>query len=193
MTPITQDAARRDVRRAAIVQRPMALRRHRQSAGTVCVRLQLTKPVGRGAPPRGLGAVAVIVVLVLLSAVAAAVVRFGMQGQTMVQQDVQALHAAAAARSGIDWGLFQALKGSWTTCNGASQTLDLSTDGGMRVTVSCSSTVYNEGKDSSGADQAVRMFTIDAVACNSATSCPDATAAVRSGYAEVRRQVQATN
>jgi hypothetical protein len=31
------------------------------------------------------------------------------------------------------------------------------------------------------------------VACNSATSCPDATAAVRSGYAEARRQVQATN
>jgi MSHA biogenesis protein MshP len=140
---------------------------------------------------RGLGAVAVIVVLVLLAAVAAAVVRFGMQGQTMVQQDVQALRAAAAARTGIEWGLFQALKGSWTTCSGASQTLDLSADGGMRVTVSCSSTVYNEGKDSLGADQTLRMFTIDAVACNSATSCPDATAAVRSGYAEARRQVQA--
>lgn len=193
MTPITHHAAGRDVRRAAIVQRPMAFRRHGQSAGTVCVRLQLTRPVGRGAPRRGLGAVAVIVVLVVLSVVAAAVVRFGMQGQTMVQQDVQGLRAAAAARSGIDWGLFQALKGSWTTCSGASQTLDLSADSGMRVTVSCSSTVYNEGKDSNGADQAVRMFTIDAVACNSATSCPDAIAAVGSGYAEARRQVQATN
>ena len=32
-------------RRAAIDQRPMAFRRHRQSAGTVCVRLQLTKAV----------------------------------------------------------------------------------------------------------------------------------------------------
>ena len=143
--------------------------------------------------PRGLGAVAVIVVLVLLAAVAATVVRFGMQGQTMVQQDVQGLRAAVAARSGIDWGLYQALKGSWATCSSASQTLDLSADGGMRVTVSCSSTFYNEGKDSSGADQAVRMFTIDAVACNSTSSCPDATAAVRSGYVEARRQVQATD
>lgn len=170
MTPITHHAAGRDMRR-----------------------LQRTKPVGRGTPPRGLGAVAVIVVLVVLSAVAAAVVRLGTQGQTMVQQDVQGLRAAAAARSGIDWGLYQALKGSWTACSGASQTLDLSADGGMRVTVSCSSTVYNEGKDSSGADQALRMFTIDAVACNSTTSCPDAAAAVRTGYAEVRRQVQATD
>ena len=31
-------------RRAAIGQRPMAFGRHRQSAGTVCVRPQLTKP-----------------------------------------------------------------------------------------------------------------------------------------------------
>jgi hypothetical protein len=30
-------------RRAAMGQRPMAFRRHKQSAGTACVRLQLTK------------------------------------------------------------------------------------------------------------------------------------------------------
>jgi len=38
-----------------------------------------------------------------------------------------------------------------------------------------------------------RVFDIDAVACNGSTSCPNATAAARSGYAEARRQVQATN
>ncbi|MBP7665832.1 MAG: MSHA biogenesis protein MshP, partial [Burkholderiaceae bacterium] len=59
-----------------------------------------------------------IVVLVLLATVAAAVVRFGQQGQTMVQQDVQGLRASAAARAGIEWGLYQALKGGWTSCNG---------------------------------------------------------------------------
>ncbi len=85
------------------------------------------------------------------------------------------------------------LKGSWTTCCNASQTLDLSAEGGMRVTVSCNSAVYNEGKTSAGADSAVRLFTIDAVVCNGSTSCADATAAVSSGYAEARRQVQATN
>jgi len=143
--------------------------------------------------PRGLGAVAVIVVLVLLATVAAAVVRFGQQGQTMVQQDVQGLRASTAARAGIEWGLYQALKGSWTSCSGTSQTLDLSADSGMRVTVSCSSALYNEGKDAAGADRQVRMFTIDAVACNGSTSCPDATAAVGTGYVEARRQVQAVN
>ena len=150
-------------------------------------------PAGRGAPSRGLGAVAVIVVLVLLAMVAAAVVRFGQQGQTMVQQDVQSLRANAAARAGIEWGLYQALKGSWTSCSGASQTLNLSADGGMRVTVNCSSSVYTEGRDSTDTDQQVRLYTIDAVACNSSTSCPDATAAVRLGYVEARRQVQATD
>ena len=56
----------------------------------------------------------------------------------------------------------------------------------MRVTVSCSSAVCNEDKTSAGADQAVRLFTIDAGACNGSTSC-------RSGCAEARRQVQATS
>lgn len=142
---------------------------------------------------RGLGAVAVIVVLVLLSMVAAAVVRFGQQGQTVVQQDVQSVRAGAAARAGIEWGLFQAFRGSWTTCSNLSQTLDLSAEGGMRVTVRCSSATFYEGKDAAGADRQVRVFTIDAVACNSTTACPDATAAVRSSYTEVRRQVQATD
>jgi MSHA biogenesis protein MshP len=137
--------------------------------------------------------VAVIVVLVLLAAVAAAVVRFGQQGQTMVQQDVQGMRAATAARAGIEWGLYQAFKGSWTNCSGASQTLDLTADGGMRVTVSCGSTSYFEGKDNTGADAAVRVYTIDAVACNGAAACPDAAAATRIGYAEARRQVQATD
>jgi MSHA biogenesis protein MshP len=144
-------------------------------------------------PPHGLGAVAVIVVLVLLAAVAAAVVRFGVQGQTMVQQDVQALRAGAAARAGIEWGLYQALKGTWTNCNGASQTLDLRADGGMRVTVSCDQAQYWEGQDSSGADRRVRLFTIDAVACNGSSNCPDAAAATRAGYVEARRQVQLTD
>lgn len=145
------------------------------------------------APHRGLGAIAVIVVLVLLATVAAAVVRFGQQGQTMVQQDVQGLRASAAARAGIEWGLYQALKGSWTSCSSATQTLDLTADGGMRATVTCNSSVYTEGQDAAGADRQVRLYTIDTVACNSATSCPDAAAAVRSGYVEVRRQVQATD
>ena len=36
--------SRRVERRAATVRRPVAFGRHKQSAGTVCVRPQLTKP-----------------------------------------------------------------------------------------------------------------------------------------------------
>ncbi len=38
------NAALRAERRAAIGQRPLAFGRHKQSAGTVCVRPQLAKP-----------------------------------------------------------------------------------------------------------------------------------------------------
>ncbi len=163
-----------------------------QAGGGVLPAGRAARCGGRGAPSHGLGAVAVIVVLVLLAMVAAAVVRFGLQGQTMVQQDVQSLRANAAARAGIDWGLYQALKGSWAGCSNTSQTLNLSADGGMLVTVRCNANAYTEGRDSSNTDQQVRLYTIDAVACNGSTSCPDATAAVRLGYVEARRQAQIT-
>jgi len=141
--------------------------------------------------------VAVIVILVVLATLAAAVLRLGQQAQTVTAQDVQGARASAAARAGVEWGLYQALKGSWTACSGASQTLDLAADGGgMRATVSCDSRTFNEGQDAAGAPQVVRVFTIDVVACSSSsatTACPDATAAARGGYVEHRRQVQAVN
>jgi len=135
---------------------------------------------------------------VALAALSAAVVRLGQQGQALTQQDGMSARASAAARSGIEWGLYQALKGSWTTCSSASQTLDLgAADGsGLRVTVSCDSRSYNEGETSPGVPRVVRLFTVDAVACNSssaATACPDAGAAARSGYVERRRQAQLSN
>ena len=152
----------------------------------------------QASPPQGLGAVAVIMVLVVLSTLAAAVVRLGVQGSAASTQDMMATRAAAGARSGIDWGLYQALKGSWTACSAVSQTLDLSsTDGGdLRVTVSCDMRSFNEGETSPGTPRVVRIYTIDAVACNSsgaAVPCPDATAVGRTNHVERRRQVQAVN
>lgn len=148
-------------------------------------------PIAR-APSHGLGAVAVIIVLVTLAGLAAAVLRLGQQSQTASTQDVLAMRAASAARAGIEWGLYQAFKGSWTACSSASSTLDLSTDLGMSVSVSCDSRLYNEGESAPGVPQTVRVYTIEALACNS-TACPDATAAVRAGYVERKRQVQAVN
>ncbi len=155
------------------------------------------RPSKRHASHRGLGAVAVILVLVVLAGIAAAVLRMGQQSQGQTAQGLQGARATAAARAGVEWGLHQAFKGTWTSCSNASQTLDLGADGGgLRVTVSCSSQLYNEGESAPGTPATVRVFTIDAVACSSrsaATPCPDAAAAVTQGYVERRRQVQATN
>ena len=152
----------------------------------------------RQPPRRGLGAVAVIVVLVALAALAAAVLRLGYQGQGLSQQDVMSTRASAAARSGIEWGLYQALKGGWSGCSSASQTLDLGAAdaSGLRVTVNCDSRPYNEGETSPGVPRVVRLITIDATACNSssaATACPDAGAATGTAYVERRRQVHVSN
>ena len=144
-----------------------------------------------------MGALAVVLVLVVLAAIAAAVVRMGVQSQGQTSQALQGVRATAAARAGIEWGLYQALKGSWTACSSASQTLDLAADGGgLRVTVSCDMRSFNEGESAPGTPAVVRVYTIDAVACTSrttTTACPDAGASTTQGYVERRRQVQAVN
>ena len=64
----------------------------------------------------GFGAIAAVLVLVLLAALAAAVVRLANTQQVGAAQEYNAARAAQAARAGIEWGLYQAFLGSWTTC-----------------------------------------------------------------------------
>lgn len=135
--------------------------------------------------------IAVIVVLVALAALAAAIVRIGGNSQLGQAQDLLATRAWLAARAGTEWGLYQALKGSWTNCSGQSQTLDLSADTGMHVTVTCDSRTYNDGESTPGTAQVVRLYTVEATACNS-SACPDNARAVQAGYVERRRRVQAS-
>jgi len=143
---------------------------------------------------QGLGAVAVLIVLVVLAGLAAAIVRLGSSAAQASALDVTAARALQAAQAGTQWGLYQALKGSWTTCAGASQTLSLGSNFGANVTVSCNSSLYNEGENpaSPGAAKTVRIYTIDAVACNS-TACPDNTRALSPGYVERRKVVQVSD
>ncbi len=155
--------------------------------------MKASRFVPRRPAQAGFGAIAAIVVLVVLASLAAAVVRFGVVAQTTSAQAVLAARALQAARAGTEWGLYQAFKGSWTTCASASQTLDLTTDTGFRVTVSCTSSVFNEGEVSPGVPRTVRVFTINAVACNGASTCPDNARATTQGYVERRRQVQAAD
>lgn len=143
---------------------------------------------------RGLGLIAVLVVLVALAALAAAIARIGAASQLGQAQDLEGARAWQAARAGTDWGLYQALKGSWSACSSQSRTLDLSGESGLnglRVTVSCDSRSFNEGETAPGTPHSLRVYTIDAVACNSSTACPDNTRALQPGYVERKRRVQA--
>jgi MSHA biogenesis protein MshP len=137
----------------------------------------------------GFGLIAVIIVLVMLAALAAAVVRLGSGLGLAAAQDQLSARANWAAASGTQWGAYQALKGAWTQCSGDSQTLDLSADSGMWVTVSCQSTAYSEGESAPGTPRTVRVWTLTATACNSAAGCPDAAAVLRPSYVERVRQM----
>lgn len=142
------------------------------------------------APARGLGVIAALVVLVLLSTLAAAVVRLTWTQQTTLAQDIDSARAFQGAYAGTQWGMYQALRGSWTTCAGATQTLDLRSSMGVRVTVSCTSDVYNEGETTAGTGTplTVRLYTITAVACNgAAATCPDNASVTRPNYVERMR------
>jgi MSHA biogenesis protein MshP len=141
---------------------------------------------------RGFGAIMAIVVLVLLATLAAAVLRFGSVAQATNAQSVLSARASQSARAGTEWGLYQALKGSWTGCSGASQTLDLTGSTGFHVTVTCDSRSFKEGESAPGTPRVVRIYTIDAVACSSA-SCPDNSGATAPNYIEQRQQIQASD
>lgn len=142
---------------------------------------------------RGFGAIAAIVVLVVLAALSAAVVRLGSVVQSGTALDLLGARAQQAAGAGIEWGLSQAFSGGWSNCSNASRTLDLTTDHGVMVTVTCNSRSFSEGEASTGGARNVRIYTLDATACNSNTACPDATRAATETYVERRRQVQATD
>jgi MSHA biogenesis protein MshP len=145
---------------------------------------------------RGLGAIAALVVLVLLALLAAAVLRYSTTAQSSAGQSLQAARASYAARAGIDWGLYQVLKGSWVGCSSAqTQTLDLRADTGMRVTVRCTgSGPIQEGESAPGVPRNVRIYQLESWACNgAAASCPDNAAATGLNYVERYRRTTAAD
>lgn len=145
----------------------------------------------------GFGAIAAIMVLVILAALAAAIVSVGTAQQTSSTQDLLSARAWQAARAGNEWGLFRALStttpaDAWKSCSATSATLDLTVDTGFFVTVYCDSWLYNEGETAPGTARTVRVFRIRSVACpvNGCTGANDASAPT---YVERTRSVIATN
>ncbi len=127
-------------------------------------------------PPRrqgGFALVAAIFLIVVLSSLGAYMVRIsGMQHQTV---NVALLGARAfhAARTGIDWGVYQALDN-----NCINQTLNLTEGGldGFVVDVTCGSTTHTETGDT------YNIFVIDVEARAGTYGSPD----------YVSRRIQAT-
>lgn len=127
--------------------------------------------------------ISAIIVLVILASLAAAITTFSNTQQLTSAQDVMSVRAWQAAKAGNDWGLYMAL-GSGTGWDGGvactpsatlgtagttrTFTLDLMTEMGFNVTVTCSATRYNEGEESPGSPKTVTLYTIASTANNGA-------------------------
>ena len=114
---------------------------------------------------RGFSLVAAIFLLVVLTGLGAFVVRVSAaQGQT-VTLALRGASAFHAARSGIDWGMYQAVNNS--SCG--TTTLNLTEGGlaGFTVDVGCSSTTHTEGAGT------FQVYVIDAFAQSGAFGTPD--------------------
>ena len=135
----------------------------------------------------GFGAIAAIMVLVILAALSAAIVSFSTGQQMASAQDVQAARAWQVASAGTEGGLFRALQNA--TCD--TQTWTSADDAQFKVTVICTSSApndYNDGETVPGTSRRLRVFQVVATACNgSAATCPDNASSMGLGYVERQR------
>lgn len=93
---------------------------------------------------RGFSIVSAIFLLVVLSALGAFMLTFSNVQQMTSAQDLQGSKAYQAARTGIEWGAYQALQNS--SCNASAVTIPLGGNlAGFTLTVSCTNTAYTEG------------------------------------------------
>ncbi len=140
----------------------------------------------------GFGAIMAIIVLVILAALAAAMTRFGSIQHMTSAQDVLSIRALAAARSGLEYGLYQALRSA--TCT--TTQLNLTAHTGFVVQVACNaSSEFHEGEITPGVPRPLTVYNITATACNMPTAgaCPNDSAVTSAGYVERVLQTVATN
>jgi len=137
---------------------------------------------------RGISLITAVFLVVLLAVLAAAVVRVSGAQQAAAGLDLLGSQAYQAARSGLEWGLFQQLRVQppSVACFASPQTFALPADGNLRnfsVTVTCTAKTGNAVGDTTN------RWSIAAVACNQpgASGCPNASP--NGDY--VQRRVQA--
>lgn len=135
----------------------------------------------------GISLITAIFLIVVLAALGAFLVTVSGLQQASSALDLQGSRAYQAARAGIEWGAFRALRnGACDTASAATTFVPGSTLTGFTVTVNCVSTSYSEVTASTGF-----VYLITATACNrpAGGQCPN-NAAPGPNYVE--RQLQAT-
>jgi len=143
------------------------------------------RPRSRSSSQRGFAYIAAVVLLVVVAGIAVALLRLTDTQRSTVNGALLGAHANLTARAGLEWA-FRDLP------NRCAQTPvtrnDFSYATGFRVTLTCTSTLFNEGDnpDSPGTAQGKRIYRIEAIACNGA-NCPDATSVARPDYVERAR------
>jgi len=110
-----------------------------------------------------------IFILVILAALGAAMVTFSGAQQATVAMDIQSARAYQAARAGIEWGAYRALKDATFTCAGTPFTLTFTgTDlAGFSTQVNCMASSHTE------AGNTVTLFDFTANATYGVANTPD--------------------
>lgn len=117
---------------------------------------------------RGFTAVSAIFILVVLTVLGAAILSVSTGQQIGSGLDVQGVRVYEAARSGVEWGLYQQLRGS--SCAASTSFVPTApTLSGFTVTVSCTAAPGTSGGPIT--------YTVQSTACNQAVAgaCPNAT------------------
>ena len=152
--------------------------------------MTIARPLQRTrACQRGVSLITAVFLLVVLAGLLAAMARVVTTQQTSSSLDMLGNQAYQAARSGLEWGIYQQLRvrPPLVDCFPSPQTFAMPADASLRnfrVTVSCTVKV---GGNTVG--QTTNRWTIVAVACNApgTGACPDPS----SNAEYVARRVQA--
>ena len=102
----------------------------------------MNRTIVRTGRSQGFALVPAIFVLVVLALLAVAATRISTRQSHTVVMALEEARALAAARSGVEWGTWQALNGS---CSAGTLNLSEAALAGFTVAVTCSSGTYVEG------------------------------------------------
>lgn len=138
---------------------------------------------------RGASLITAIFLVVVMAGLAGAITQLVMVQQATAAMDMLGVQAYQAARSGLEWGLYQRLRvqAPDIACFTSPSTFAMPQDGGLRnftVTVTCA-----PGPQANLVGNTTNRWTIMAVACNQPgpAGCPNPT--TNADY--VQRRVQA--